>query len=62
MVLGHTHMHIYEKDKLLSVLLEVAVGESGSSAHIMASADSLYSWRSRFSGIDTSFVPKKFTL
>jgi hypothetical protein len=55
-------MHIYEKDKLLSVLLEVAVGESGSSAHIMASADSLYSWRSRFSGIDTSFVPKKFTL
>ena len=43
MVLGntHTHMHMYEKRKLLSVLLEVAVGESGSRAHMMASANSL---------------------
>jgi hypothetical protein len=51
-----------KKGTLPSVLLEVAVGESGSSAHMMASADSLYSWRSRFSAIDTTFAPKKFIL
>lgn len=62
MVLGKTHTCIYTRSENYSVLLEVAVGESGSRAHMMASADSQYSWRSRFSEVDSSFAPKKFIL
>lgn len=47
---------------LLSVLLEVAVGESGKSPHMMDSAVLLYIWRPRFSVSETSSEPNIFIL
>lgn len=44
------------------VLLDVAVGESGRSSHMMASDVFLYIWRSRFSSLDIPFAPKIFNL